>query len=182
MVKGRRDGALGGGGTSLRSPVMGFQERRGIRPLLDVVDEAFAEADRPEHFTDHTHCEECAEHDETLRSFDRDSIGLEQLGNPGWDPMCFVNPEGFLYYLPAMVRLALSSRGQEGYLDQFLFHLTYEGEKSRFFGHFSGPQRRAVLEVLRWIGENMTGLVREWSLEGEMDEALALWNGLAEDA
>ncbi len=153
-----------------------------VRELLGLVARTFADVPRPEHFTDHTHCEECADHDETLRSFDRDSIGLGQLGNRGWDPLCFVHPQGFLYYFPAMVRLALSSRGQEVYLDQFLFHLTYEGEESRFFGHFSGPQCRAVLEVLHWIRANMGSLVREWSLESEMDEALALWNALAEDA
>src|SRR5687767_15001421 len=80
---------------------------------------------KPDHFTDYQHCCECAEHDQTLLSFDHDSIGLSELGNPGWDPLCFSSPEGLIYYMPAMVRLTLDTidNPQESYLDQFLFHL-----------------------------------------------------------
>jgi hypothetical protein len=38
---------------------------------------------KPEHFTNYRHCCECAEHDATLLAHDVDSIGIEQLGNPG---------------------------------------------------------------------------------------------------
>jgi hypothetical protein len=38
---------------------------------------------KPEHFTNHCHCCECAEHDATLLACDVDSISLQQLGNPG---------------------------------------------------------------------------------------------------
>ena len=51
---------------------------------------------KPVHFTTYRHCCECAEHDETLLAYDIDSIGIEQLGNPGWDPLCFVSVEGLL--------------------------------------------------------------------------------------
>ena len=53
---------------------------------------------KPAHFVDHRHCCECAEHDETLTTFDVDSIDLQQLGNPGWDPLCFSSSEGLIYY------------------------------------------------------------------------------------
>ncbi len=80
---------------------------------------------KPEHFTDYRHCCECAEHDETLLAHDVDSIGMEQLGNPGWDPLCFSSVTGLLYYMPALVRLTLHTLepSQVAYLDQFLFHL-----------------------------------------------------------
>jgi hypothetical protein len=85
---------------------------------------------KPEHFTNHRHCCECAEHDETLLAQDVNSIGIEQLGNPGWDPLCFVSPEGFLYYLPALIRITLATmdKPQERYLDQLLFHLIRDGK------------------------------------------------------
>ena len=38
---------------------------------------------KPEHFTNYRHCCECAEHDVTLLAYDVNSIGVEQLGNPG---------------------------------------------------------------------------------------------------
>jgi hypothetical protein len=146
------------------------------------VERVFSDAPRPAHFTNYRHCEECAEHDETLRSFDRDTIGLEQLGNPGWDPMCFVLPDAFKYYFPAMVRLALDSTDSDSYLDQFLFHMTYEGEGSRFFGVFSKSQRQVVLSVLRHIRANMASAVELYDLETELEDAIDLWVGLTADA
>ncbi len=153
-----------------------------LTEIYERVEWAFSAAPRPEHFTDFKHCEECADHDETLRAFDRDTIGLAQLGNPGWDPMCFVLPGAFQYYFPAMVRLTIDSQGSDSYLDQFLFHITYDGEDSRFFRLFSNPQRKVTLEVLRYIRANMAELIREWDFESDLEEAIALWTKLTEDA
>jgi hypothetical protein len=72
--------------------------------IMSVIHEAFAAEPRPEHFTNYTHGCECAEHNELLRARDRETLGLEDVGNPGWDPICFVTAEGFRYYLPALVR------------------------------------------------------------------------------
>ena len=143
--------------------------------LIEQVREAFPDVECPPHFTDFRHCEECAEHDQTLQSFDPDSIGLDQLGNPGWDPMCFVSPDAFLYYFPALVRLTIHDDGDDSYLDQFLFHVTYEGEKSRFFKHFNKKQREVTLVTLHYIKENMTQRVEAWMLKDELQGAIALW-------
>jgi hypothetical protein len=51
---------------------------------------------KPEHFTNHRHGCECAEHDATLRAYDVDAIGVAQLGNPGWNPLCLASPGGLL--------------------------------------------------------------------------------------
>lgn len=59
------------------------------------------EASRPEHFTDRNHCCECADHDDLLRSRNIDSLTIDDLGNPGWDPICFVTDKAFFYYFPA---------------------------------------------------------------------------------
>jgi hypothetical protein len=82
------------------------------------------------HFTNYRHCCECAEHDATLLAYDVDSIGVQQLGNPGWDPLCFASVEGLLYYLPAMIRLTLETvdTPQKRYFDQLLFHLMRDGK------------------------------------------------------
>lgn len=47
----------------------------------------FPADDRPDHFTDPDHCEECRDHDETLRANTREEIPFEVLGNPAWDPI-----------------------------------------------------------------------------------------------
>ena len=92
---------------------------------MDWIDRAkyLFKAPKPEHFTNFNHCEECEEHDQTLLALDIDIIGIDELGNPGWDPICFASPEGKKYYLPALIRLSLDTMMDEFYLDQFLFHL-----------------------------------------------------------
>ena len=76
--------------------------------VLETIQQAFASSPRPRHFTNYTHCSECAEHDEVLRSRDVQTLRIEDVGNPGWDPICFISPEGFAYYVPALARLALA--------------------------------------------------------------------------
>jgi len=93
--------------------------------LLSRIDAAFGAVPRPAHFTNHRHCEECADHDGLLRARDRQTLSLADVGNPGWDPLCFITPEGLAYYFPTLARLALAEPDAlyGWYADQFLFHL-----------------------------------------------------------
>ena len=106
---------------------------------------------KPEHFTDYRHCCECAEHDETLLSADIETIGLKELGNPGWDPMCFASPEGKKYYFPALIRLSLETIESEFYLDQFLFHLEWDGPDNDFYLSCSKEQRAFIADFLAYL-------------------------------
>ncbi len=107
----------------------------------------------PDHFTDYRHCCECAEHDLTLLASDADSIGLEQLGNPGWDPLCFSSPEGLIYYMPALVRLTVDTiaNPSESYLDQMLFHLIKDGPGNSLVSACMEEQRRFIAEFLSYL-------------------------------
>jgi hypothetical protein len=111
---------------------------------------------KPIHFTNYQHCCECAEHDETLLAHDRDSIGLDQLGSPAWDPLCFSSPEGLKYYMPALIRLTLDGidRHQESYLDQMLFHLIQDGKDNRLVSACNVEQRRFIAEFLEYLIDN----------------------------
>ena len=111
---------------------------------------------KPIHFVNYSHCCECAEHEETLSGSDVDSIGLQQLGNPGWDPLCFCSPEGLLYYMPALIRLTLDTieSPNESYLDQMLFHLIYDGVGNRLVTASTGEQQAFVAEFLEYLVEN----------------------------
>ena len=122
----------------------------GDAELLEAVRRACQGEPRPARFTDSGHCCECAEHDAALRAATPGTIGLETLGNPGWDPICFITPEGFRYYLPGLARLALG-RGGAYYLDQFLFHLTCPGR----IDALTAAQRAAVLALLAHIAAVM---------------------------
>ena len=92
---------------------------------INAVNEAFSNIKRPSVFVrDTCCCDECKEHNETLSAYTPDTISIEQLGNPGWDPICFSNNQAFLYYLPAMIRLAFD---KDYYVDQLISHLDSEG-------------------------------------------------------
>jgi len=117
---------------------------------LAAVSEAFARVEKPPHFCNHNHCSECAEHDQTLCDHTRESISYQELGNAGWDPICFINSDqGFQYYLPALARLA-TKPDDEYYLDQFLFHLNDERIDA-----LTDPQRSLLAKFLEELLDHM---------------------------
>ena len=118
--------------------------------LLEKAYSLFPSSERPAHFTDPGHCEECKDHDDTLLANTREKVSYEVLGNPGWDPICFVNEEGFKYYFPALVRLALEGTCDEYYIDQFLFHVTQNSSCTSF----SDEQSVFVEKVLEYLLEH----------------------------
>ncbi len=122
--------------------------------ILSQIDAAFAGVAKPLHFTNFEHCEECAEHDATLRNHDRNTLPLESLDNGGWDPLCFCSPEGKAYYFPLLARYSLAPPryGDDWYGEQLLFHLFDDGPENSFLLYCSSEQRRAVAAlVLHWI-------------------------------
>lgn len=131
---------------------------------------------KPEHFTEFGHCEECAEHDATLRSNSIDTIGVEHLGNPGWDPICFSSEEGIAYYFPALIRLSLETIESDYYFDQLLFHLGYAGKDNRLLHHFTPRQKQFVAAFL---ADMICAFPAELERHLSADEALkvhALWS------
>jgi len=150
--------------------------------VLRTVKEAFATCRRPAHFTNYTHCEECAEHDELLRSRDSDSLSFDDVGNPGWDPICFVSPEGFSYYFPALARLALdgSDRTHDWYGSQLFFHLCYDGRQNSRFLACTPEQRRAVTALLRHLVETRAELADSHLATDDLFQALEIWSDESE--
>lgn len=109
--------------------------------------------EKPEHFTNYLHCDECAEHDKTLTKFDIDTITLMELGNPGWDPICFCSNLGKRYYMPALIRLCVTSMGTNFYLEQFFFHLEGGTEEESFLLSCSEEQIKFIKDFLGYLIE-----------------------------
>lgn len=137
--------------------------------VLAAVDAAFGEEPRPARFVrDPDHCEECADHEAVLQSVSRDTIGLAEVGNPGWDPLCYVTDAAFRHLVPGLARLALGE-GEDYYLDQFLFHL----ESGRIEA-MSGAQARAVELLLRHSQDAIAGEIDADMNRAELDRVMRL--------
>ena len=101
------------------------------------------------------HCEECAEHEAAMQAVTPESVSLEQVGNPGWDPVCYLTDEAWRYFMPGLARLA---RGRDGeyYLDQFLFHLA-----SGRINSLNEEQCRSLAAFLESLYDSMAEMVED---------------------
>ena len=134
---------------------------------------------KPEHFGNYRHCCECAEHDLTLSGVDVHSIGLEQIGSPAWDPLCFSHPEGLVYYLPALIRITLDTinNRSERYLDQFLFHLIKDGPENSFVTACNRDQRQFVADFLAYLIEQYPDEINEDQMSAvDIFKAHEIWS------
>ncbi len=147
--------------------------------VLNLIDAAFMHIQKPEHFTDYTHCDECSEHDNTLRGRTRETLRRKDLGNPGWDPLCFTTEEGIGYLFPALARFSFMPDGhaQYGcYIDQLIWHLSYEGGNNRFFRWCNAQQRAAVFALLKHLSLTRNELVIATMSEDKLTIAMSTWN------
>ncbi|HRQ89853.1 MAG TPA: hypothetical protein PLA50_13720 [Bacteroidia bacterium] len=153
--------------------------------ILQRIHEAFAGCRRPEHFTNYTHCDECAEYDEVLRSRDTRTLCIEDVGNPGSDPICFISPKGFAYYFPALARLALAlalaepDPVQGWYGNQLFSHLSSDGANNERLLAFTPEQRRIVVDLLHHIAETRASLVDNELLADDLFWAIRIWSDKA---
>lgn len=133
---------------------------------------------RPERFTDRDHCCECAEHDDLLAARDLDSLRIDDVGNMGWDPICFTTDEAFYYYFPALARLALDEPTPEWgwYFYNLLFHLTYEGGNNRRLAAATPAQREAVFRLVCHMRDTRAELLKDHTCEPEFEQAFEIWS------
>ena len=149
--------------------------------VLNAIDNAFRSVTRPAHFTNYKHCEECAEHDNLLRSRDRATLRIQDVENAGWNPLVFLTPEGFVYYFPALARLALSSNGEE-FLTSFVpFHLyelltDQEGGRHPWLSALSKEQCNAILCFVCFVADQKKSILEALAVEPEtLDQAVIFW-------
>lgn len=145
-----------------------------LTPWLAEANRLFS-APRPKRFTDFRHCEECAEHDQTLQDNDLHSLTMAHLGNPGWDPVCFCSVEAKLYLMPALIRLTLETIEGEAYLDQFLFHLAWDGADNDLVRHCTAEQRAFICRLLQFLLDNYTEQVDQGFSGDELLSVYEIW-------
>lgn len=134
-------------------------------------------APKPEHFTDFKHCCECSEHDETLVNADIDTIGLEELGNPAWDPICFCSDDGKKYYMPALIRLSLDTLDNEFYFEQLLFHLESNGANNSLFASCSTTQRAFIAAFIAFMLAHHAEQIERNHCTSDALRTYQIWSG-----
>jgi hypothetical protein len=145
---------------------------------LDTASQTALQYPKPAHFTNSRYCGECAEHDETLLAYDVDSIGVQQLGHPSWDPLCFASVEGLLYYLPALIRLTLETMDmpQERYVEQLLFHLICDGKDHALVRACSREQRAFIADFLASLLEQYSAELDAHLYTDDILKAYKIWS------
>lgn len=131
----------------------GVEHMKTDEEALQLINECFGSLEKPEHFTDYRHCEECFEHDETLRAREVSTLSIEDVGNICWQPISFCSPEGIAYYMPALARLALAPPTYEyGWYGETLeIHLSFYDGKNNFYDHCTEKQRKAISSFLKYL-------------------------------
>jgi hypothetical protein len=105
-----------------------------------AIDHAFAGTPRPDHFTSHTHCCECAETDAFFQAHTPGTFGaltdpLETM------PVAFLTQDAFAYLAPGILRY-LARTGEHYNTGDVLFHLENRWQT------FTPEQQSALRDLL----------------------------------
>lgn len=146
--------------------------------ILAEIESAFGGSPKPEHFMNHTHCPECGEHDELLRTRDRGTLKIEDVGNIGWQPISSCTPEGMAYYVPALARLALDepTYNYGWYGDTLHIHLSCQGKDNKFLRYCNVQQRSAIAGLLRHLSAAFDNCDERLTEAGEFEQCAADWD------
>jgi hypothetical protein len=141
-----------------------------VRSDSDVLADltaAFEHTLKPAQFWNPQHCDECAEYEALLQARDRNTLRLEDIANPAWDPFAGASPEGLAYYLPTLARFTLETAdgASDWYGEQLLFHLTSGGSYNAFIGMCSHTQAAALARFLEHLIETSPALLEPWADE-----------------
>lgn len=150
---------------------------------IAAIDRAFGPVPKPGHFTNYSHCQECAEHDDLLRNRDRGTLSLQDLSNAGSDPFCFCSAEGMAFYMPSLVRLALATpvAGHDWYGDRLLFRLYSGATENPLYKYCSESQRAAVATLLHELIVNHADTIDAYQSSDEFLRAYDIWSGRGAD-
>jgi hypothetical protein len=146
--------------------------------IIAEIDRAFAGVEAPEHFyANHNHCDECAEHDELLRTHDRYALTMDEIGHMSWDPVTGASPHGWAYLVPALARLVFSTEEHPigWYGEQFIFHLERDGKRNERWLYCTPQQRAAIAAMLEHIIETRAEMLETYMSDHQAFRVLEIW-------
>ena len=134
--------------------------------------EVFA-VNKPEHFGNHTHCEECSEYHSLLKTYDVNSISINEV-EPSSDPFCFSSDEGIKYYMPALIKFCFNQK--HFFFSQLLFHLEKDGEGNSLFLSCNKEQRTFISGFIAYFIEHYPEEIELNMCENEALKVYSIWS------
>ena len=134
---------------------------------FEAIDRAFAGPPRPEKFTDHPYCEECADAHEYFSAFT--PITLADVTDPPETlGISFLTDDAFVYLLPGMLRW-MTRTGTQYCVGDMLFHVENR------LPALSPEQRSALRDFLYLVYDRLHDRIHETAFDYPM-----LWRILNE--
>ncbi|MFC4820321.1 hypothetical protein [Dokdonella ginsengisoli] len=140
---------------------------------------AFAIFAKPEHSTNYSHCEECAEYDLLLRSVARTELTVAQIGTVAWGAIPFLTPQALAYYFPRLAELALrGERNVEGdsFVCQFLNQVLSQGKGSPQLSCLGSEHRLLVLRCMDFIADVHLEEIEAQCYADVLQESILAWS------
>lgn len=137
---------------------------------FEALDRAFGDSPRPEKFTDHPYCEECADAHQYFSAF-TPVTPADVTEPPETLPIPFLTDGAFLYLLPGMLRW-IPRTGRQYCIGDVLFHI-----ENRLHA-FKPDQRLAIRDLLYLVYDRLEPEIRAsafdyptiWRLLNELDK------------
>jgi hypothetical protein len=150
--------------------------------VLAIIDQAFGSCRRPESFiVDWEASKECSEYEKRLRARSVETLTRNDVGDIGRDPLNFISPEGFLYFFPALARLALqepAGNGSTWFGERLPAYLTNNLSKNKHLKACNEAQKRAVVTLLDHLKRTRFSHFDEWVGREDLRIALEIWSSL----
>jgi len=134
---------------------------------FEAIDRAFAGAPRPDKFTDHPYCEECAEWHEYFSAYTPVTLA-DVIEPPETLGISFLTDDAFVYLLPGMLRW-ITRTGTQYCVGDVLFHV-----ENRLHA-LSEEQRPALRDFLYLVYDRLADRIHETAFDYPM-----LWRILNE--
>jgi len=153
--------------------------------VLGLLRAAFASVERPEHFTDHPYCSECAEHDETLQQHTLESLSYTEVGSAAWNPIVMCQPYAFAYWMPALARICLAPEDEYwGWYGDILLRsdLRRDGPRNERWAYCTPEQRAAVAGFIEHVIDTRSELIKKYDMEHELLDVLGIWSDAGDQA
>jgi hypothetical protein len=147
--------------------------------IIAQVSAVFGAVPRPEHFTQHPGCDECAEHDGVLQSHSRQTLSMAEVGSAAWNPITMCTPEAFRYWAPALIRICLEPEDPiYGWYGEQLIgsDLRRDGPRNERWLACTDEERQCLSRFLEHVIDTRAPLVDAYDLEPEVFDAFTIWS------